>query len=118
MLTIGCGHSTIQRIVERADMLFDEPIYGIVGGLHYPVTTPQGGGFRLPLQRILGTGKWPWDPINQEDVEAGIACLQRCHPQLVALSPHDSCTWSREAFQQAFGGGYQDVRVGEEIVVQ
>jgi hypothetical protein len=58
------------------------------------------------------------DPISKEDVEAGIACLQRRHPQLVALSPHDSCAWSIEAFRQAFGRGYQDVRVGEGIVVQ
>jgi 7,8-dihydropterin-6-yl-methyl-4-(beta-D-ribofuranosyl)aminobenzene 5'-phosphate synthase len=98
VLITGCGHSTIQRIVERAEMLFDEPIYGIVGGLHYPVTTPRGGGFRLPIQRLIGTGKWPWDPINREDVEAGIACLQHRHPQLVALSPHDSCAWSIQTF--------------------
>jgi 7,8-dihydropterin-6-yl-methyl-4-(beta-D-ribofuranosyl)aminobenzene 5'-phosphate synthase len=118
VLITGCGHSTIQRIVERAEMLFDEPIYGVVGGLHYPVTIPRGGGSRVPVQRIFGTGKWPWDPINPEDVEAGIACLQRRHPQLVALSPHDSCDWSIETFRRAFGGAYQDVRVGEEIVVQ
>jgi len=102
VLITGCGHSTIQRIVERAEMLFDEPIYGIVGGLHYPVTVPPEVRFGLQMQRILGTGKWPWDPINKEDVEAGIACLQSRHPQLVALSPHDSCAWSIEAFRRAF----------------
>ena len=117
VLITGCGHSTIQRIVERAEMLFDEPIYGIVGGLHYPVTVPPEVRFGLQMQRILGTGKWPWDPINKEDVEAGIACLQSRHPQLVALSPHDSCAWSIEAFRRAFDGGYRDVRVGEEIQV-
>lgn len=117
VLITGCGHSTIQRIVERAEMLFDEPIYGVVGGLHYPVPGPQEKRSGLPLQRILGTGKWPWAPINQEDVEAGIAFLQRRHPQLVALSPHDSYAWSLEAFRQAFDGAYQDVLVGEEIVV-
>jgi 7,8-dihydropterin-6-yl-methyl-4-(beta-D-ribofuranosyl)aminobenzene 5'-phosphate synthase len=118
VLITGCGHSTIQRIVERAEMLFDEPIYGIVGGLHYPVTTPRGGGFGLPIQRILGTGKWPWDPINREDLAAGIACLQRRQLQLVALSPHDSCAWSIGSFRQTFDRGYQDVWVGEEIIVQ
>ena len=118
VLITGCGHSTIQHIVERAEMLFNEPIYGIVGGLHYPVTTPRGGGFGLPIQRLIGTGKWPWDPISKEDVEAGIACLQSRHPQLVALSPHDSCAWSIEAFRRAFDGAYQDVLVGGEIVVQ
>jgi 7,8-dihydropterin-6-yl-methyl-4-(beta-D-ribofuranosyl)aminobenzene 5'-phosphate synthase len=91
-------------------MLFDEPIYGVVGGLHYPVTTPRGGGFGLLIQLILGTGKWPWDPLSREDVEAGIAGLQRCHPQLIALSPHDSCAWSIEAFRRAFGGGYKDIK--------
>ena len=117
MLITGCGHSTIQRIVERAEMLFDELIYGIIGGLRYPVATSRGVKFGLPVQCILGTGKWPWDPISKEDVEASIAYLQHRHPQLVALSPHDSYDWSIEAFRRAFDGRYQDVRVGEEIVV-
>lgn len=111
VLLTGCGHSTIQRIVERAEMLFGEPIYGIVGGLHYPVTGSK-------MQRLMGTNKWPWDPVSKEDVQAGIACLQSRHPQLVALSPHDSCAWTIETFRQAFEGRYQDVQVGEEIVVQ
>jgi len=117
VLIIGCGHSTIQRIVERAEMLFEEPIYGMVGGLHYPVSASREDTFGVPLQRLLGTGKWPWDPINREDVESAIAFLQSRHPQLVALSPHDSCEWSIETFRQAFGGAYQDLLVGEEIAV-
>jgi len=118
VLVIGCGHSTLQRIVDRAEMLFDEPLYGLVGGLHYPVTASREVKFGLPLQRIFGTGKWPWDPINRQDVEAAIVYLQRRHPQLGALSPHDSCDWSIEAFRRAFGAVYQDVQVGKEIVVQ
>ncbi len=110
VLIVGCGHSTLQRIVERAEMLFDEPIYGMVGGLHYPVTA-------LPAQRLLGTGNWPWTPINKKDVEASIAYLQRRHPKLVALSPHDSCHWSIEAFRRAFGDACREVLVGQEIIV-
>ena len=117
VLVIGCGHSTLQRIVDRAEMLFDEPLYGIVGGLHYPVTASREVKLGLPLQRIFGTGKFPWDPISQQDVEAAIAYLQRRHPRLVALSPHDSCDWSIEAFRSAFGAAYRDVQVGKEIVV-
>jgi 7,8-dihydropterin-6-yl-methyl-4-(beta-D-ribofuranosyl)aminobenzene 5'-phosphate synthase len=118
VLIIGCGHPTLQRIVDRAEMLFDEPVYGVVGGLHYPVTASPLVQFGLPVQRIVSTGKWPWDPINRQDVETAIAYLQRRHPQLVALSPHDSCDWSIDAFRQAFGGTYRDVQVGKEIVVQ
>jgi len=118
VLIIGCGHPTIQRIVDRAEMLFDEPVYGIVGGLHYPVTASRAVKFGLPVQRIFGTGKWPWDPISKEDVEASIAYLQCRHPQLVALSSHDSCDWSIATFRQAFGGTYEDLLVGKEIAVQ
>jgi 7,8-dihydropterin-6-yl-methyl-4-(beta-D-ribofuranosyl)aminobenzene 5'-phosphate synthase len=117
VLIIGCGHSTIQRIVDRAEMLFDAPLFGVIGGLHYPVTASREVNFGLPMQRILGTGKWPWDPINRADVEAAIAYLQRRQPQLVALSAHDSCDWSLEACRQAFGEAYQEILVGQNIVV-
>jgi 7,8-dihydropterin-6-yl-methyl-4-(beta-D-ribofuranosyl)aminobenzene 5'-phosphate synthase len=117
VLIIGCGHSTIQRIVDRAERLFDAPLYGVVGGLHYPVTASRLVRFGLPMQRILGTGKWPWDPINGEDVAAGIAYLKQRQPQLVALSPHDSCDWSLGAFRRAFGGAYRNLQVGKVIDV-
>lgn len=117
VLIVGCGHSTLQRIIDRAEMLFDTPIYAVVGGLHYPVTASREVMFGLPMQRILGTGKWPWDPINRNDVEAAITYLHHRRPQLVALSPHDSCDWSLEAFRQAFGEVYQELLVGQEIRV-
>lgn len=110
VLIIGCGHPTLERILERAEMLFDLPIYGVVGGLHYPVT-------ELPLQRYLGTDRWPWQPASQATVEAGLAALRLRNPQLVALSAHDSCQWSRSTFRQAFPHAYREVRVGEWIEV-
>ncbi|MCD6344068.1 MAG: MBL fold metallo-hydrolase [Anaerolineae bacterium] len=116
VIIIGCGHPTLQRIVDRAEMLFDAPLYGLVGGLHYPVTASREVKFGLPLQRLLCTGKWPWDPINRQDVGTAIAYLKRRNPQLVALSAHDSCDWSIEAFRGAFGAAHQDLLVGKEIV--
>lgn len=110
VLVIGCGHPTVQRIVERAKQLFDLPIYGVVGGLHFPVA-------EKPVQRYLGTDNWLWNPANKQTVEKAIAALKVHQPRLMALSPHDSCTWSRAAFQRAFPGAYRDVRVGEAIEV-
>ena len=117
VVIIGCGHPTLQRIVERAEMLFDEPLYGVVGGLHYPVTDGRGEKIAAFIMRYMGTGKWPWDPVTKQEVEAAITCLERRNPALVALSPHDSCDWSIEEFSNAFGGAYQHVLVGREITV-
>jgi 7,8-dihydropterin-6-yl-methyl-4-(beta-D-ribofuranosyl)aminobenzene 5'-phosphate synthase len=117
VLVIGCGHPTLQRIVDRAEMLFDEPLYGLVGGLHYPVTGARTVMLGIPVQKVAGTGKLPWRPITRDEVQQAIAYLQRRNPQLVALSPHDSCDWSIEAFRSAFDKAYQDVQVGKEIVV-
>jgi hypothetical protein len=35
----------------------------------------------------------------------------------VTLSPHDSCDWTLRAFRRAFGEAYQELIVGQEIVV-
>lgn len=42
VLIVGCGHHTIPKLIQKAEVLFNEPIYGIIGGLHYPV---RGGAF-------------------------------------------------------------------------
>jgi len=108
VLIVGCGHPGIQRIVERAEKLFDLPIYAIIGGLHFPVTTK-------PIQRYVGTDNWPWNPANKQSVKSAIAELKKRSPRLLALSPHDSCDWSRAAFRQAFPAAYREVRVGEAL---
>jgi 7,8-dihydropterin-6-yl-methyl-4-(beta-D-ribofuranosyl)aminobenzene 5'-phosphate synthase len=110
VIIVGCGHSGLQNILERAEAVFDAPIHAVVGGLHYPVT-------EKPAARMLGSDNWPWKPASKATVEAAIASLQARRPKLVALSPHDSCTWSRDAFRQAFGAAYRDVRVGDVLEV-
>ncbi|MHB1415776.1 MAG: MBL fold metallo-hydrolase [Chloroflexota bacterium] len=117
VLIIGCGHPTVQEIVARVQILCDEPIYGVIGGLHLPVTASRSRLFGFLSQQNVGTGKWPWDPINRTDVTDAIAFLQTVRPSLVALSPHDSCDWSLAAFRQGFPEVCEDVRVGKEIRV-
>lgn len=85
------------------EILFEVPVYGVIGGLPYPVTASRATKFGIPLQSIFCTGKLPWKPINRKDVAANIAFLKNRNPQLASLSPHDSCDWSIEAFRSAFG---------------
>ena len=117
VIIIGCGHQTIERIIERTQMIFDEPIYGIIGGLHYPVN---GGRIMLGpinIQRIVGSDKPPWVSIREADVKSAISAIKKVSPKFVALSPHDSSDWAINQFKQAFGDNYIDVKVGKEIVI-
>ncbi len=117
VLIIGCGHQTIERIIERTQALFDEPIYAIIGGLHYPVN---GGRIMigpLNIQRIVGSDKPPWVSIRESDVKSAIAAIKTVSPKIIALSPHDSSDWCINQFKQAFGNAYVDVNVGQKIVI-
>lgn len=117
VLIIGCGHQTIERILERAKKLFSEPIYGVIGGLHFPVN---GGRIKLgPLnvQHLVGSDAPPWKGISVNDVDAAIAALKEANPSLVQLSPHDSSDWSLERFRQAFGERFDVIKAGKEIKV-
>ncbi len=53
VLVVGCGHQTVPRMLHRASQLFDEPIHGIVGGLHYPLPHGRLKRFGLDLQNLL-----------------------------------------------------------------
>lgn len=117
VIIVGCGHQTLQRIVDRTEMLFDEPLYGVIGGLHYPVTGSRMEKLGVPVQKYIGTGKWPWKPVSPEDVETAISYLRNREPRLAALSAHDSCDWSIDAFRRAFKDSYRYILAGLEIPV-
>lgn len=90
VLITSCGHPGLEKLVERAETLYGQPVIGVVGGLHYETATPQ-------------------------EVEPHIQFLQARQPGLVALSPHDSNPQVLAAFQSAFGDRYHTLRVGEPV---
>jgi 7,8-dihydropterin-6-yl-methyl-4-(beta-D-ribofuranosyl)aminobenzene 5'-phosphate synthase len=115
VLIVGCGHQTVPKLLDRVAALFDEPLYGIIGGLHYPV---EGGPIEyagMTPHSYFGTGKEPWNPITKKELQANIALLKQYQPKIVALSPHDSSPLSLRMFRKNFGDAYRHVRVGEEI---
>jgi 7,8-dihydropterin-6-yl-methyl-4-(beta-D-ribofuranosyl)aminobenzene 5'-phosphate synthase len=90
VLITGCGHQTVERMVARAQALFGEPIAGIVGGLHY-------------------------QDLTLEQTQPHMAFIAALHPQIVAISPHDSSPEVMQAFRATFPGAYQDIQVGHVI---
>ena len=96
-------------------MLFDDPLYGIFGGLHYPVL----GG---PLESVeyyphqhMGTGKLPWQPITVDELMGYVELLKAYGSRLVALYPHDSSEFSMNVFREAFPDEYKEIQVGTPI---
>jgi 7,8-dihydropterin-6-yl-methyl-4-(beta-D-ribofuranosyl)aminobenzene 5'-phosphate synthase len=90
VMITGCGHPGMERLVTRAEALFGEQVVGVVGGLHY-------------------------EKVSTDEVRAHIQFLEARQPTLIALSPHDSSPQALNAFQSAFSGAYQLIRVGEAI---
>ena len=105
-------------LLQRYDAAFTTPLYGIVGGLHFPV--PEGRIKIGPLdaQRRFASGSGMFDPISMEEVEREIALLKERRLGLIAVSAHDSSDEVIDLVRREFGEAHRHLRVGEEIVIR
>jgi len=115
VLIIGCGHPTIERIVERARMIFREPIYAVIGGLHFPVNGGRIFAGPVNVQWLVGSDTPPWKGLDEDDVRKGIEALKVVNPAVVSLSSHDSSDWSLEQFHISFGNKFVELKAGREL---
>jgi 7,8-dihydropterin-6-yl-methyl-4-(beta-D-ribofuranosyl)aminobenzene 5'-phosphate synthase len=111
VLIVGCGHQTLPRLLARAKELFDAPVHGIVGGLHYPVPHGRIRPAGVDLQNLVVFG--PTHVPSREQVQVEIDQLASHAPQWVSVSAHDSSDETIEQFRRAFGTRFHDLRVGE-----
>ncbi len=116
VIIVGCGHQTVPKFLKRVDDIFTEPVYGIIGGLHYPVPDGRIRKFGLDVQPMVSTES-PFRGITMEDVQDNIEQIKAVKPAIVALSPHDSSDEALESFRQAFGPAYRELRVGDRIII-
>jgi 7,8-dihydropterin-6-yl-methyl-4-(beta-D-ribofuranosyl)aminobenzene 5'-phosphate synthase len=114
VMIVGCGHPQLPRLIEQAQAVTGVPLYGTVGGLHFPVTGSRVG---KGGQNILGNGKLPWQRITRGEAKEAAALLAGLNLGLVALSGHDICDWSLGVFADVLGDRCRTVKVGEEILV-
>ena len=118
VLIVGCGHQPVPNLVLRYEEAFGEPLYGIVGGLHFPV--PEGRIKVGPIdgQRLLASGDGVFSPLDMSEVEQHIAMLKLRNLGVIAVGGHDSSDEVIERVRQEFGEAHRYVRVGEEIVIR
>jgi 7,8-dihydropterin-6-yl-methyl-4-(beta-D-ribofuranosyl)aminobenzene 5'-phosphate synthase len=90
----SCGHPSLEVIFQMIRRLSNQPIYSVIGGFHFPITKSRFQRWGVQLQMLFGTGKPPWQRINDEDLNATIQQLNAAEPQKVFLSGHDTCEHS------------------------
>ena len=67
----------------------------------------------IKFQTIIGTGKPPWQKINNEDLDKTISRLNMADPQKVYLSGHDTCDQSIQRIKQNLVSDIHILKSGE-----
>jgi 7,8-dihydropterin-6-yl-methyl-4-(beta-D-ribofuranosyl)aminobenzene 5'-phosphate synthase len=109
----GCGHPTIEVIIQMVRTISEEEIYIIGGGLHFPVTGGRGNRAGIQFQTLLGTGKPVWQRITDEDLNSTISVINKFNPSRVLLSAHDSCDYSLERMQNELNAKTEILKAGK-----
>lgn len=117
VLIVGCGHQTLPRLLQRYDDAFEQPLYGVVGGLHFPVPEGRIRLGPLDVQRRLASGGGLFNPLTMEEVDAMIAMLKARNLGLVAVSAHDSSDEVIEKIRLAMPQAHRYLKVGEPLVI-
>ncbi|OFY74845.1 MAG: hypothetical protein A2V46_15100 [Bacteroidetes bacterium RBG_19FT_COMBO_42_7] len=110
----GCGHQSIEKILLRTEILFNEPIYGVLGGFHYPLEETRNIGW---IYKYVVVGKLPWERLTVDEIRANCELIKARKIKLVGLSAHDSSDGSIAIFKQEFPDEFVNIRVGERIFI-
>jgi len=117
VLIVGCGHQPIPNLLRRYDQLFDEPLYGVIGGLHLPVPQGRLRMAGLDVQRVFASGDGLFSPLTMAEIEDQLALLKARELGVIGVGGHDSSDEVIALFAGEFGEAYRYVRVGEPIVI-
>jgi len=117
VIIVACGHQPVPNLIKRYDEAFSEPLFAVVGGLHFPV--PEGRLMFGPIdvQRRLASGEGLFNPLGMEEVRRQIAMLKKRNLGVIAVSAHDSSDEVIEMVREEFGEAHRYIRVGEEIII-
>lgn len=108
----GCGHPTVGRILEMVDRLVKAPLHTVAGGFHLPITGGRGYLKSIQLQTLLGTGKPPWQRVDDADLEAVRDAIGSRGAKRVLLSAHDSCDYALDRLSRELDAECEVLEVG------
>lgn len=117
VIIVGCGHQTVPKILLRANQVFTEQIYGLVGDLYYPIPEGRLSLLGINLQRILASGEGPHKPITKKTMIDEVELLRSSGVQVIGLGGHDTSDDVIKHFSDSFGSGYHHIEVGRWIAI-
>ena len=117
VIIVACGHQPIPNLITRYQQAFEAPLYGIIGGLHFPVPEGRIRLGPLDVQRRLASGDGLFDPLRMDEVDRQIALLDSLDLGVIDVSAHDSSDEVIARVRRVFGQRYRDVAVGREILI-
>jgi 7,8-dihydropterin-6-yl-methyl-4-(beta-D-ribofuranosyl)aminobenzene 5'-phosphate synthase len=111
----GCGHQSMKKIIDRTNVLFNKPLYGVIGGFHYPLEENRNISW---FHKYLVADKLPWERLTEDDIYYNINLLKAKDVKLVGISGHDSYDKSIGLFKKEFGDNFIDIVVGQKITIK
>lgn len=118
VLIVGCGHQTLPNLLQRYHQAYSEPLYGIIGGLHFPVPDGRIDIGPINAQRRFASGDGLFSPLGMDDVHRQLAMLEQLDLGVIGIGGHDSSDEVIAMAKKQFGEAYRYVRVGEQIVIR
>jgi len=113
VIITGCGHPTIQTILEMVGHMSSEPVYAVIGGLHFPVNGARSKIPGIQLQAVFGTGLPPWHSIGHRHLTEAIDAINRSGARRVLLSAHDTSDEALERFGRELTADTEVLRAGQ-----
>lgn len=117
VIIVGCGHQTVSKLISLIEDAFDEPIYGIVGDLHYPLPRGRLKWRGIDAQRLLASGDGIFNPISKADSLTDVDVLYK-KLEFVMLGGHDTSDEMLETFSDLFAEKYHPVKIGHAVSVE
>jgi metal-dependent hydrolase (beta-lactamase superfamily II) len=111
---VGCGHQTLSKLLQRLEEAFDEPLYAIVGDLHYPIPEGHLRIAGIDAQRRFASGDGFFRPFSEQDLENEMRTLDE-KLGFLALGGHDTSDEVLDALEERMGDRFQKVEVGTRI---
>jgi len=108
----GCGHPTVDVILDMVSKLSDEPIHCVGGGLHFPITGSRLTRAGIQAQQLFGTGKPVWQRITDADLDRTIQKLNDLEVERLLLSAHDTCDHALERLSREVDAQVEVLKAG------